>query len=351
MALGALALPPLGIEPTHQRKYTMTSKFESNSANSSRPQTPRRTPGTWMLFCAGTICMAIGTLVAFGPRYMNGVMPDVLWYAKIIGRLGFNGETIGSLGVILFGLGIVSSQLRKHAAWQLMPSKNERSIGQLCTVIGDMNKRLKAMEKQNGSAAKQRLAIMETVQQQHLETVELARTDPQNDAMFRLAASLDQLGARVDKRIGESTSVLQNDMNELCSLVETSTDRVQSEVEISAQQLTSLINDATQVEDELPAAAPEPAPERGNVCLPEEEKTGEGDLDIYVEFEEEEQEGSHGLGLLDEIDDEANIALNTAPTPPHFGSIDLANTQAPLPSPEQAPETRQPRYDGGGPGY
>jgi len=316
----------------------MTSKSAQKSkASPTRPRTPRHTPGTWMLFSTSVLCMALGTLIAVGPHYLNGVIPDVSWYAKIIARMGFNGETIGALGAVLFGLGILSRQLRAHTATQLIPTDGERMLEQLCTVVGDMNKRLKSMEKQNGSAAKQRLAIMETVQQQHQELVEVKSADPQNDAMFRLAASLDQLGARVDKRIGESTAVLQDGMFELSSLVETSRDCVTSGVENTAQQLTSLINEATYAsDDELPATEPDHTPERYAVVDQVEEETNESDLDVYVEFEEQPQEEDHGLGLLDQIGDDGSISMNADSAQPSLGqSIELDSAQAPLPSPQE----------------
>ena len=157
-------------------------------------------------------------------------------------------------------------------------------------------------------------SILESIQS---VTTKNKSTEGDSNAMFRLAASLDQLGARIEERLkhqGQSfesrlsdvtTSVVraQQEVTEAVDQVKTTVSRVASEIEVVKQQEQYLANQISTLSQ--PAPPSQVAPVAANFSQETEDspeftqddfgfveeqtkpESSEEDLHVYVELEEE----------------------------------------------------------------
>jgi len=188
-------------------------------------------PVTSLLFpIVGSLLFVAGLAITIGPAYVS----ELAWYAKTITRSGFSGQVFCLAGLMLVGMGWLSRYQRLHARTLLEPGMAESMIEDVrgdVVATQDLIRQLGGMQVEQGVDLRYlKKAIGEARNE--------ARANDPKDAIFRLAASLDQLGARLDQRIGEATNVLQDSNYELSSLVESTSEGLQDKIDRSSRSLS-----------------------------------------------------------------------------------------------------------------
>lgn len=264
-------------------------------------------PATSILFpIAGSALFLAGLAITIGPNYVS----ELAWYAKTITRMGFSGQIFCLAGLMLTGMGWLARYQRAHARTLLEPGMAECMLEDLRTDVvatQDLIRQLGGMQVEQG-------VDLRYLKKALGEARNEARANDPKDAIFRLAASLDQLGARLDQRIGEATSVLQDSNYELSSLVESSSEGLQDKIDRSSRSLSREVLETIS---------------NVNLGLTEAEEDG-GELEpshteglrVLVDLESEPLEDvlepaqSRDLGLLDELD------MDTSSQPTLYDSDD-----------------------------
>lgn len=210
------------------------------------------------LVALGLSCLCAGIALALA-KHLHPVAGQ---YAAGVGRALANGGILAVAGLGFVALGW-SARGRQDDARELLLEQVAADLVQLRTRLD------------SASAAPSRVVAND------------------DDRLFRLAAAIDQLGARLEARLkthhAQSTTELERLRADLA-------------------QRSPLEQDATTDEDR---AAPRPLDEEGDPWLstPEPEieldggyEPGDEDLEIVVELEDEDDD-SPGLGILDDIEE------------------------------------------------
>lgn len=341
--------------------------------HASRPNRPRATPTAMLLFLGGLALMANGVAVTIGPDYV----PELSDWARLVQRADVPGAMQLLVGSVLFGLGLIARYQRVHTATLLEPSQAEVSIEEFVAEVADFRLQVQELQHDNIEFRK----LIGEVKKEIVDHRQELRTDQSKDALFRLAASLDQLGARIEGRIGEAAAGFQSGFEDITSMVEASRDYLQESLDEVSRRVHALDDadayDASSHDhghhqahhehhghDEghrgyehsgdgaAPEAQPE-APQQGLQLAAAQPVAPESNDDtiMTVEFEDRARPPvpSSGLGLLDSIDDYgpsesapagpqdhafANAGQGQPTHPGSFGGVDAGEApDAPLPHP------------------
>jgi len=160
-----------------------------------------------------TLLMMCGVMLWMGAAALMSVPVFVPQYAWIFRHAAKHGVTSGPLlmfGLCLFGLGFVARAIAAPKD-ELTESQERLRYDQ---ISGEL-----ALVRDGLDAARADLAILQVASQSALEVAQAeqanAAAENRQDAIFRLAASLDQVGARLDQRVQAQQSAIQSTLQEL----------------------------------------------------------------------------------------------------------------------------------------
>ncbi len=293
----------------------MSSKKKSQpSAQAADPSTKVRTPplegrriggaiGGVLVAVLGLAAVLAGVAISIGPDYVAELEP---WVARSI-DLGLRADVLAMGGIVLLAVAWAARTARENARTLLEPGL---AVSYLDDLTADMSLLQNMAHELLGNTVEQGVQVS-TLRKELLEhRQEMGVANPK-DALFRLAASLDQLGARIDSRIGEATAAVCESTESVTGAIESARNSVLDSVEHSARELSEIVYDAAQTL----ASAPEddtmqPEPARGapqyRLVEDDDEEDDQG-LSISVELEPDAPslslEGAHPLGLLDDLHD------------------------------------------------
>lgn len=178
-----------------------------------------------------------GTVVT-GAAVLTAAMPvdnEQLQMAMgAMDRLGLDKGPLALFGVVFIGLGMALTRLGKITGGS-RDAKNaaahsERTTGELESVgaiMATVQIEVNALRLEIGEVRRE-------IQEARTEdTPQVGGGDTANDPMFRLAASLDQLGARVDKRIDGSRKEMLEAVREMSQTIQ---DVTQEQTEAAREQ-------------------------------------------------------------------------------------------------------------------
>jgi hypothetical protein len=313
----------------------MASNPEANEQTTTIGRGPGSTgrAWTWFLLLAGCVAMSVGAVAGSG----DALHPRVPWFASELAQAGGSPAALALGGAILFCLGTLRAAIGTVQRRLAGESASGPVLEELSTqVLANRQDAQRILQETHavGESAHQLLQLS----QEHA----LERANGHHDeASFRLAASVDQLGAGLGKhmklqgteaeqRFAAVDHVLERICEQLVELrsgldaVRTSQERVVEEAaqreavqellaqEEAAQESPSWSDDwepapSAELSCEIPrSSSPQPFPLR-HEGLPSDEQ----ELEIVVTLEEEHdlpedeactrEEGS--LGLLDYIDE------------------------------------------------
>lgn len=297
---------------------------------------------TGSLVLGGLVAVVGGLFLAVGPPYSS----EVSWIARRFGEMGISsGAVIGS-GVLCAVMGFVANRIARvgqqmRSAEEAMKCTQDLSLANRHMVARITRMHAEVNEVKEGISGLIRIAKEQT-------SAKVAGM--QVDATYRLAASMDQMGMRIEDRMQAQESTIESRLMELFGSLSS-----------SHEQLQTLLNHRPDSFDEdMLDTAPlrhEPVFD-AEARLPHEDELDDNELqlEVFVDLEDEleedfddgePQEGPidvsqfdwdsieveptmEGLGLLDELDDEG-IPRNSASN----GDLDQAPSLLPGKDPSE----------------
>lgn len=275
----------------------------------------------YFLFFAGACFVAFGVALLQPPV----AVPHAEWIATKFSRLGVQGLPIIAAGLTIFSLGFVArlqAKIGRSLAGQGEQPGNpdlERlaeEFGLLRGALGNVQTELLANKQRQDS-------MLESIQ----SVITQSQGGGENGtAMFRLAASLDQLGARIGERLKEQASTFDGRLTDITAAVvraqQDITEAVDQAEQRASQHATTLAErpqveaaesnqpDAYEFLDDL-GYEEVVAEEHVAEAPPEEE------LQIMVELEPDPPAPVQDspLGLLDSLDDFGSLVNPNPPLP------------------------------------
>jgi hypothetical protein len=156
-------------------------QLEASPYAAPRSLSRERNGLTHLLFCTGLLLVALG----LGLAAAKELSPEAARVAEKLAGRGLGWDVVGALGATLLGLGVVRRAVSSVGA-RLEGLRDEQIDMSLLQerVVGEL------ADLRNGHSAAPAAAAGGPISGQN-----------EKDALFRLAASLDQLAARIDKRV------------------------------------------------------------------------------------------------------------------------------------------------------
>lgn len=279
----------------------------SKSSPSSTPSSPApRSNAGSTLIALGVLGIAIGAAIGLAPTFV----PEYSWYAKALGQRGLSGGAICLSSMLLFGMGVVA---RARAAQTSAPESRGPDAGLLLEQVATDLAQLKgAIETQRRELGELRTQASKGGAKQAATSGAPALSAEQLHALFRMAASMDQLGAKVDLGFKAQSAAFEERIAALGSARAASAPAAQHH---SAQHHGGQAHARHEGQHAAPAqrepAAPLSAPRTQPAPRPQAQQ--------------------QGLGLLDQIDDQGTYA-GAAPAAQTFAPVPPAPIPAQLPT-------------------
>lgn len=275
---------------------------------------------TALLWFGGVTALGLGAALAVGGE----IAPEAGWIATKLARIGVTAGPVLACGALAIGMAWTTRLLRKQSGQLATSLAHGQILARLAKDFTGLRENIARVQLEFADIQQANRQLLNLVRQQAQASTE---NEPTKDAMFRLAASMDQLGARLETRVRalfdglekrvdgfdrrlEETSKVQRD--ELGRLEERLT--IAATLAQSSREEIPYVDGAPASSDEEttraggPArAADEPTPVDEPVV---ELKPQEEWLDIQVELEEQDCALESTPGLCDGDDDADDV---TAP--------------------------------------
>lgn len=313
----------------------------------------RRPVGGLLLFLSGGALLASGVIL--GPA--KGKVPAVEESLTKLTEMGFEPSALMLGGTLLIALGLIARHIRLHIQTLLQRDQSERALTEMGADLAEFCNRLVEFQADHLHFRSELENIGKRVHAHHSSD----RSGEAADGLFRLAASLDQLGARLDAKLNEAVGSMHGGIHEMANLVAASRDYLQESVEDNAEGIRQIQESTSAMQSDLQevqvktnatmqvvskrasepvaqlAPAPvAPAPAAAPVHEPEAPEPE------VLELEESmlDESVSRGLGLLDEFDSNGETdrpEVEEQPLALFDGMEDSLNDMAPLVSNQPQP--------------
>ena len=196
----------------------MASQLESGGRSDGGKEGIGNGGWIWILAFVGLSMLAAGGYLALATRIGTGAA----WTAQRLAEAGVSSGALLVGGVITMGLALV-------CAGQSRLVRGAHSLPRISRELGELRKGQKRLADRFGT-----LHLEMSVLQEANKTLLRAAQDQsavqsagmQVDATFRLAASMDQLGARLEGRLEDQRSKLENRLGDLVGSVQETREHV-----------------------------------------------------------------------------------------------------------------------------
>ena len=286
---------------------------KSAHATASSQPTPAGSSSYFLFF------VGLG-LVAFGVGLIQppSAVQHAEWIALKFSRLGVHGAPMIAAGMTIFCLGFVVRFQAKLG--RALSSTNDTSNDHEFTRLAEEYAQLR------GSLGNVQTELLANKHRQDsmLESIATFTEQPQapdenSNAMFRLAASLDQLGARIEERLKHQASIYDGRLADITTAVV----RAQQEITEAVDNVELTVSQPAQtIAHETNECPSEFTGDDFGFEEHEAPESAEEEFHVMVEFEEEvpEAPASAGaqdspLGMLDSLDDFGGLVEPNAPLP------------------------------------
>ncbi|HVS11980.1 MAG TPA: hypothetical protein VMS76_19100 [Planctomycetota bacterium] len=250
--------------------------------------------GFWTL--AGAACTALGLALAFaGP-----LSPSIARAAQRAADAGFHSGVLVMGGLLLVACGSLWRRTSRSVSEETERQEDSQILEQVATDLVQMRGAVDRLQLVS-NAVQDDLRSMYSALDAQSQAMQGGSDGAQHDALFRLAASLDQLGARLEQRLVAQSGSLQQTLDQV-GITASQAQRALEELAVSA---------AARAPVELPAAEPQWVVP---VATPPDDLAGAEHA--------QPAPAPPSLGLLDQLDDYGTPAAPLA----------LESTAAPLPS-------------------
>ena len=280
-------------EATNEFDEEPIERLEPTRPLRSTPAAPSGSGGqAVLLVLIGLAATGTGLALAIGPRFS--------WKAAQVmagfDHLGVHGDALFMGGLVLVALGM----LRRGQA-QMMNAREGQSddsllIEQMASDVVQMRNAIDHMQLVSSSLQDAVRSLHHQVAQESERVAAIVAETGQQDAIYRMAASIDQIGGRLDQRLAEHFQKLEQHleaMDERASRTQSVLDRLAEPGELHLMQPGSALKgtENNAPEDEPSYRLAEPPAQLGP----------DGYAESYAE--ESGPGASSPLGVLDTIDD------------------------------------------------
>ncbi len=208
-----------------------------------RRNDPPRTPEATLLVLMGFGTTLAGLALSMGPKFS--------WKVDQISQgfdyLGIHGGTMIMGGLILAALGMIRRGLSLHLANDGRDVDYELSMNQIAVDLGDVRAALLEFDERFRGMK----GAMKMISAQIAETGKREDSDGKSeDAIFRMAASIDQTSARMDKRMSELFEGLRQNLSGAGSEFDQTRmalQAVSSDVQAASQRIESALSEAMEL--------------------------------------------------------------------------------------------------------
>jgi hypothetical protein len=289
----------------------------ANTSKSSPSSTPTssasRSSAGSTLIALGVLGIAVGAAIGLAPTFV----PEYSWYAKALGARGLSGGAVCLSSMLLLGMGVVA---RARAAQPSAPESRGPDAGLLLEQVATDLAQLKgAIESQRRELGELRTQSSKGGGKQSTSGGAPALSAEQLHALFRMAASMDQLGAKVDLGFKAQAAAFEERLAGLGGARSSSAHAAPQQAAPhhvpqaqAAQQHASARHESTHAaHSQREPAAPLSAPRAQPAPRPQAQQ--------------------QGLGLLDQIDDQGTYA-GAAPASQTFAPVPPAPIPAQMPA-------------------
>ena len=265
-----------------------------------------------LLFLAGCGMTATGLALALAPEYSWTV-------TKFARGLVANGVDFGALiagGFVLVGLGLVARRLRPVAVAAPAPapapepaedSNDSFLLEQLSEDVAHVRASVSELTENLMTLSSEQQAFREERREQAQESPETPMGQQQN-ALFRLAASLDQLGAHFDERLEAHVQTLRTRFDEFNGALGT--------VQGGMSSLQRIVTEIQNTPAPAPASVPEPQLEAPPAPLAQVESPSEDDPQVVVDLESQSYDDGPVLDFFEDVEGLEEEAANPYQEPP-----------------------------------
>jgi hypothetical protein len=276
----------------------------------------RHSLGAPMLMGLGCLLAVFGGMWAFAPESMSGM--ERFLSSLESGQIAAGDLMLG--GVLCFALGMIGRYPRAMANSMIELDQTEQAVTELSADMVECSNLMQEMRDDQLQARSEVHSLSAKIR----EWSASENSGEANDALYRLAASLDQLHAQIDRRLSEVTHVIEGRVAEVFQLVEASRDFLQESIEENSDRAERIERNVGEV---LEAVASIEIPtsfdtdEVGELAAPTYESVdpfstpacetegNEFGMSIMVDFEPEGTplEPAPELGLLDDVSDDPSM--------------------------------------------
>ena len=285
----------------------------------AKVESPRRSSGVSWVVLGGVALIAGGAALTVLPR----VARDLGWITNNFAKNGIYGAQLALTGAVVCAVGFATRKrvdqddARARAEKDLLLEQVASDLALARGTMQDLRVEFVYLKDAVQTAAAQREMLDKN-----------GGEDATQSAIFRLAASIDQLGGQTDQRAKAQEAALQEKLSQLrtdIAVTNTCVSELRDRLEAAMQdsggsaqaEATYRLDDERQIE------------------IAEGYAPSDDDLHVVVDMEEP---SSTGLGLLDEFDD-LGSHVSTRGTnsirpsiPSSNGSAELTDVRGPLPS-------------------
>ena len=279
----------------------------------------RSTGGSWLLFMGGLGLVLFGAALVTVPL----VAQPLAWISAGFAKHGVQGAPAALAGIVMFGLWIATRAL---AASRRDDSTRAQELEEQRKQAADQARLLEQVASDlaltRGGMQELRVEFVylkDQVQSAQREGVDpTTGVDEAQAAIFRLAASMDQLGGRLDQRLRAQDTAVHEVMGLLRSEISQTTaslTELRSRIEQGIEAASTSVHDRGVHLDGGPLDGGQldevDFGEIDEIDVASGYVAADDDLMVEVELE---PDGARGLGLLDELDDLGTRRDKTSPS-------------------------------------
>ncbi|MCA8980045.1 MAG: hypothetical protein H6831_10105 [Planctomycetes bacterium] len=150
---------------------------------------------TGLLFWTGGLAATgLGVALALGDR----IAPEVGWIGSQFARSGVNAGPVIACGTLALGFAWISRIQRHHGAMVARTLDQGLMLSKLTQDLSGLRENIARVQLEFAQVQQTNRTLLNLSREQ---AAAAAASEPTKDAMFRLAASMDQLGARLETRV------------------------------------------------------------------------------------------------------------------------------------------------------
>lgn len=291
----------------------------------------RSSLGAPILMTFGIASAAIGGLWAFAPEMITGFSGFLETLES--GQIAAGDLMVG--GLLCFAMGMIGRYPRVMAKSMLDLNQTDQAVTELGADMVEVSNMMQEVRDDQLQARSEVHALSAKIREWRTSD----KSGEANDALYRLAASLDQVHAQIDRRLGAVTQEIEGRIAEVFQLVEASRDFLQESIEENTDRAERIERNVGEVLEavaaiEIPAGAE--TLEDGELIAPTYESLDpfaepESDADddefemtITVDFEPEDapKVAAPELGLLDDVSDDPGMWEEEAEAARHKEATD-----------------------------